>query len=335
MIYNTDKAMPSDTNTNSQDIPLLSATKATENCETMNVIFTNNPGPSKQCLAILGSQYQSYHVHRYMRRGATGGINDKFPLTVTSRALLKGGKVEFPPATPQDALDHQKDLKNYLNNIDGIRKRLKETLDEMKARTVIVLTCNHGQSELLMNFVCNSKAKGFDLNNVLVFPTDIETKHLAEGMGLHTFYEESIMSGIPEREAGFYGDTIFRKVMFAKVLCVQLVNELSHDLLFMDVDIVWFKNPLTYFENPNLQQFDMYFQDDGSRQERYAPYSANSGFYYVRQNPRTKQLFRHLLYSGDLIEAWQSHQQVLIALMAEYSSVFGLSVKILAKGEFL
>ena len=257
--------MPNNTVTNQPELPLLSATQATENCDTMNVIFTNNPGQSRQCLALVGSQYQSYHVHRYMRRGNSGGINNKLPLIVTSRGLTKGGKVEFPPPTPQEVLEHQKELKNYLNNVDDIRNRLKEKLTKMGVKTVVVLTCNHGQSELLINFVCSSKARGFDLNNVLVFPTDIETKHLAEGMGLHTFYEESIMSGIPEKEANHYGDIIFRKVMFAKVLCVQLVNELSYDLLFMDVDIIWFKNPLEYFEDPKLQQFDIYFQDDGSR----------------------------------------------------------------------
>ena len=56
----------------------------------------------------------------------------------------------------------------------------------------MVLTCNHGQSELLMNFVCSAHARGFDLKNVLVFPTDFETKELAEGMGLATFYDEKV-----------------------------------------------------------------------------------------------------------------------------------------------
>jgi hypothetical protein len=254
-------------------------------------------------------------------------------LELTSRGLTKSGKVEFPPPTPTDVIDHEESLRAYLNNADGIRKRLKETIDGMGVKTVVVMTCNHGQSELLINFVCSSKARGFDLKNVLVFPTDVETKELAEGMGLTTFYEETIMASIPKGEAKFYGDIIFRKVMFAKVLCVQLVNDLSHDLLFMDVDIIWYKDPVLYFENKALPEFDIYFQDDGSRQERYAPYSANSGFYYVRQNQRTKHLFRHLLYAGDLINAWYSHQQVLIALLSEYNSLFGLSVKILAKGK--
>jgi len=182
-----------------------------------------------------------------------------------------------------------------------------------------------------MNFACSARARGFDLKNVLVFPSDLETKELAEGMGLMTFYEEKMMASVPKVEANVYGDSIFTSVMFAKVLCVQLVNELGYDLLFQDADVVWYKNPLDYFHDESLAKFDIYFQDDGSRQERYAPYSANSGFYFVRSNDKTRHLFRHFLYSGDLIDAWSSHQQVLIALLSEHSSVMGLSVKVFSK----
>ena len=84
-----------------------------------------------------------------------------------------------------------------MNNVNAIRARLKETLAKMDVKTVVVMTCNHGQSELLLNFVCSAKARGFDLKNVLVFPTDVETKELAEGTGLHAFYEESIMVPYP------------------------------------------------------------------------------------------------------------------------------------------
>lgn len=120
--------------------------------------------------------------------------------------------------------------------------------------------------------------------------------------------------------------------MLAKVMCVQLVNELGYDMLFQDVDIVWYKDPIKYFQSPN-SQFDVYFQDDGNRQERYAPYSANSGFYFIRSNDRSKVLFRTMLYSGDLILSCRSHQQVLIALLSEFNSLAGLTVKILSKEE--
>ncbi len=45
---------------------------------------------------------------------------------------------------------------------------------------------------LLMNFACSSRRKGFDLSNVLVFPSDKETKELAEGLGLTTYYDEKV-----------------------------------------------------------------------------------------------------------------------------------------------
>jgi hypothetical protein len=97
------------------------------------------------------------------------------------------------------------------------------------------------------------------------------------------------------------------------------------------VDMVWFKSPLDFFQDESLPYFDMYFQDDGNRQLRFAPYSANSGFYFVRSNPKTKHLFRHFLYSCDLLGGWYSHQAILIALLAEHSSVTGLTVKVYSK----
>ena len=340
ILYNSPKALPNDKaiaaaanlNNGYTSLPLTNATTATENCESMNVILTDIPGGMGQCLAIIGGQYQSYHIQRWMRRAENfGGLKKDEPLRLTSRGLTGSGRDEFKLPTKRHVSEHRESLKIYLDESLQIKQRLMSVLTKMNSRPVVVLTCNHGQSELLMNFICSSRAKGFDLSNVLVFPTDHETKELAEGLGLTTFYDDKLMEFIPSSEAGVYGDEVFTKVMFAKILCVQLVNELGFDLLFMDVDIIWNRNPLDYFTDRSLPQFDVYFQDDGSRQERYAPYSANSGFYFVRANPRTQHLFRHLLYSGDLLNAWFSHQQVLIALLSEYNSLFGLKVKVFAK----
>jgi len=122
-------------------------------------------------------------------------------------------------------------------------------------------------------------------------------------------------------------------MMMAKVMCVQMINSLGYNVLFQDVDIVWYKNPIPFFEanNPELDDFDMLFQEDGGHSVRYAPYSANSGFYYVRYNPKTAYFFSNLLTSSDLILESGSHQQVLIALLSEHVSLFGLKVKIFSK----
>jgi len=124
-------------------------------------------------------------------------------------------------------------------------------------------------------------------------------------------------------------------MMMAKVYCVQLVSLLGVDMLFQDVDIVWYKNPLDFFHNKDspIYFYDMYYQDDGSHSTRYAPWAPNSGFYYVRQNERTKHFLTSLLMSGDLVLKTFSHQQAMTAVLAEHASLFGLRVKVLSRDE--
>lgn len=101
--------------------------------------------------------------------------------------------------------------------------------------------------------------------------------------------------------------------MAAKVYCVQMNSMLGYDLLFQDVDVVWYRNPLTCFHdttNPHYG-FDAYFQDDGNHALSNAPFSANTGFYYVRNNERTQYFFNSLLMAGDLILSTKSHSNCI------------------------
>jgi hypothetical protein len=122
-------------------------------------------------------------------------------------------------------------------------------------------------------------------------------------------------------------------MMMAKVICVQMVSLLGFDFLFQDVDIIWYKNPLDYFHNPasGMADYDMFFQDDGGHSVRYAPYSANSGFYFVKSNARTRHFLTSLLMAGDLVLKTNSHQQALIALLSEHVSLYGLKAKVLSR----
>jgi hypothetical protein len=101
------------------------------------------------------------------------------------------------------------------------------------------------------------------------------------------------------------------------------------------VDIVWFKHPLEFFhdEQSPIHFYDIYFQDDGGHSPRYAPYSPNSGFYYVRHNPRTQHFLTSLLMGGDLVLKTNSHQQAMTAVLAEHASLYGLRVKVLSRNE--
>jgi hypothetical protein len=111
-----------------------------------------------------------------------------------------------------------------------------------------------------------------------------------------------------------------------------MISALGYDLLFQDADIVWYRNPLEYFwdtSNPNLD-FDIVFQHDGSPSRRFAPYSPNTGFYFVRHNPRTTFFIHSLLMQGNLILGSGSHQAALTTVMSEHASWRGLKVKVLS-----
>lgn len=79
-------------------------------------------------------------------------------------------------------------------------------------------------------------------------------------------------------------------------------------------------NNLSHTQSPD--------QHSGNHSPFYAPYSSNTGFYYVRANDGTRNLFNTLLLTGDLIVTNKSHQMQLVALLAEHASLYGLRVKI-------
>lgn len=335
LLYNGLDALPSNAfdaeqSKSAHQVPLLlSVEEATENCKQLHIVLTQ-PGRSGQCVALMG-QYESFHVQKFMRLPEQGKIDPSAPMRLVNRGAQENGNKSTKPPTRAQTLQHWDVLAKYLRSMPGVLNKLKPIVQQLATNNaVVVMVCNFGQSELLMNFVCNAKAKGLDISSVLVFCTDIETQELAESLGLAIFYDETIFERMPKNAAKRYADNNFMAMMGAKVYCVQLVSLLGYDVLFQDVDVVWYTNPLPWFHNTSspLYNFDIYFQDDGNHALFYAPYSANTGFYYVRHNDKTQYFFNSLLLAGDLILSTHSHQIALIALLNEHASMYGLKVKI-------
>lgn len=119
---------------------------------------------------------------------------------------------------------------------------------------------------------------------------------------------------------------------------MHLVNSLGYDLLFQDLDIVWFQNPVDFFlkDKRAPKNYDMYFQHDGTHHpERFAPLAANTGMYYVKHNDRTEHFFSVFVRMGDLVLAEKSHQAALTTLVNDQMNEFGLRVRVLSKHHFL
>jgi lipopolysaccharide biosynthesis glycosyltransferase len=174
--------------------------------------------------------------------------------------------------------------------------------------------------------------------NVVVFCTDAEAEERAKAMGVATIFNAQLFgTSVPKEAAELFGDEAFVAIVYAKLIIAHLVSSLGFSFLLQDVDVVWCAdNPMSYFQRDVdlLKNYDMLVQDDGGRTPNYAPYYANSGFYFAKSNEKTKYFFHQLLYNGDKMHDWSSDQAVFNALLPEVVNLAGMSVKTLASDDF-
>lgn len=211
----------------------------------------------------------------------------------------------------------------------------KATEDGVSRGAITVMVSNYGHAHLLLNFVCAAKSVGFDLGNVLLFAMDQETYDVAQQLGLASFYPKHLFEGyVPKKDLDKYsfGDGKFAKIMMGKVYSVQLVNDLGYDVLFQDLDVVPLRPDIMdyfYSGRKDAADVDMFFQYDRNHNSEQAPYSANSGFYFVKHNQKTNYFFSMLARMGDLVLKTGSHQQAMSVLLGEHMATHGLKVKVM------
>ena len=342
--------------------PVLSVDDAFQNCQTVKLVLTQ---PTKkiyrrkkkirhdaECLAIM-SQWESQHVHKFVPQTASDATNIDSTANVTRpRAwTYAAARPDLQEILPEHVHANNEALLTYLAAIPSALQRLEPILEKASTGqsiqldnsssskgSVIVMVCNYGQANLLTNFVCAARARHLSLDRIVVFATDNETQRLATSLGLHVFADDRIFGSIPQQAAHNYSDNNFGRVMMAKIYCVHMTLLLGYDVLFQDVDVVWYQSPSDYFHNLTASssdrraEFDIYFQHDGFHHpERFKPIAANTGLYYVRHNPRTRHLLDVFVRMGDHVLATKSHQATLTVLVNEHMSNYGLRVKVLGE----
>jgi len=210
LLYGSDKALPDvnvntsvvylDGNGNDTSLREYSAADATKNCGGLNVIYTDTHGDLEQCIAIVGN-YESYHIQRWLRIDPRGGskVNAELPLEPVGRGLQTNGQDKFQAPGDRYALENQALLETYLDRLGDTLVTLEPMAKECAGNdnSVMVMVCNTGQSDLLINFICSAEARGFgDIvkKKLIVFATDEGVYKIAQGLGLHSFYDKKVLT---------------------------------------------------------------------------------------------------------------------------------------------
>jgi hypothetical protein len=197
LLYNREKALPNAYKdpsmiTDDSSIPQLTTHHAIKNCEYVHVILANHGKQNNVCTAIVPN-YESYHVQKWMRLGDKG-LDPTQDFSLVSRGISPNGRQAFKPPREINIYENWKILKKYFDSFEDAIKELQPLVEKVATpkKTVTVMVSNFGQSELLVNFVCAAKSRNLDISSIIVFATDLETKNLAEGLGLVAFFDKRV-----------------------------------------------------------------------------------------------------------------------------------------------
>lgn len=157
-------------------------------------------------------------------------------------------------------------------------------------------------------------------------------------MGLYSEYFASV-----DKDASkVYLDATFVDMMWYKAFSVWTVLQMGYHALFQDIDIVWFRQPDSYFNNIFAEFFKKtgvqptgFFSDDGQRGTiRFAPFFFNSGFYYILSSPLNVNIVWNIMLSFDVIQSGGSHQNAFTQRLMEAMDLGGVKPVALHEHDF-
>lgn len=92
-------------------------------------------------------------------------------------------------------------------------------------RSIVIMVANEGVMNLLLNFVCSCVASGIKPSTIVVFIGDKDHIPLIESIGAIPIYLPAA-GAMPRTVASNYGDDIFGKMMWLKVLIYNTFSSL-------------------------------------------------------------------------------------------------------------
>ena len=111
---------------------------------------------------------------------------------------------------------------------------------------ISIMMFNKGHIEEALNciYTYNNYAK---LNNIIVIALDNETKIAMDKKNIPCYYHKNLFE---DQGSDFdFGSTKFNIICYLKLLCIYSVLKTHINVLWIDTDIVVFKNPFEYFQN--------------------------------------------------------------------------------------
>eukprot|EP00897_Mesotaenium_endlicherianum_P000855 jgi/Mesen1/10770/ME000091S10319 len=163
---------------------------------------------------------------------------------------------------------------------------------EVNGESVVILVAvTNGYAEMLMNFVCSLRKIGLG-ENLVVAALDEDLYRFAFTQGLAVYYEQASdgLKNIDQASCAF-GTQCFRQFTKLKSRAVLRVLKAGFSVLWTDVDIVWYSDPLPHLMSFGPGTFPIQSNEPNETIPGTGIRRINSGFYFARSDAMTIEAF--------------------------------------------
>lgn len=159
--------------------------------------------------------------------------------------------------------------------------------------TILVQAVNSGQIHLWLNWVCSCVAHGIDCNtSAVVVPTDYPAYHHVTAAGFRaiepSWTREYVVDPAWEGKQGHRGHGDINTVLL--LLAAELLRK-GHDILCMDVDFVWLRDPRPWLARAAVGRDIL--TTLAARWDALGP--ANTGLVFAQSTFRTRVFFETMI----------------------------------------
>jgi len=346
MLYDSPGALPDNFKDNLQHYS--SATEATSNCRYLRVLTLDVETDEPVCLAIQGNNAEPhYFVHKWLQqpdgtfRAASRYEEPLPPPPSSSSSVHKSSKQQkkrsplADPPKPVLVTAANKILQQYLSHYTNYTLQLKALVEPIaEDNTLVVMVCNRAHIDLLLNYACAARHRNVLPSNVVVLSMDEDTHRAATKIaGLTSFYQPRLFAFARAFQDGTeYGSLEYAHLMVAKLLAAHLISDAGYHMVFHDVDVVPYQDYYVHLLKsvvPRYPDFELFLQYDFTTDPLYAPWGANSGFWFARNTDKTRYFFSLLLRRVALVLKARSHQAAMSVVLSEVTNHYGLRAKVM------
>jgi hypothetical protein len=252
---------------------------------------------------------------------------------------MQSSKITKPPVFKDDVPDYMlQRAALFLDRFQANKKQRRGELVSIYERlgsppTIITMVCDNSFMPLVRNWLRSCERSGVMVTDrTIAFALDRDAAQCFAELGLpYVLLDPADYP--PAGGSQIFGDQEFASAVFYKSALLTDLLELGAKVLFQDVDLIWFEDPIPALdENADLQDIQLMY--DGPNPQ-YAPFNANTGFFYVTPTPVSKALFNAAMLDANSLFWLRNDQVVLNKLFEWFVEEDGLRLAILAEKRFL